>query len=239
MGTLHWAGVSNVRDVGGVPLSEGGSTAPGVIIRAGALDHVTSEGREQLLAVQPSRIIDLRSAHEVARPSPLGDLDVFRHLPFVDPARDSERKPAVERSRSDLYRGSLQRNGRHVARIWVEIAEADAGPVIVYCRSGVDRTGMLVALLLSVAGVDHASIAEDYALDTGATSQPATLSVARQNPRRPAWAAGPPQAQTMIDVLEWLNTCYDGAAGYLAAHGVTNGHIAAVRNRLADSRQLS
>lgn len=234
MGTLDWAGAANVRDIGGLPLAGGGSTASGVIIRSGALDGLTTAGRDQVLALQPSRIIDLRSSHEITQPSPLAGLHQFRQLPFVDPARDAEREPATERSRSDLYRGSLYRNGKHVARIWTEIAEADAGPVIIYCRSGVDRTGMMVALLLSVAGVDHKRIGEDYALDTGATSQPATLSSSQQNTRRPAWAMGPPQDQTMIDVLDWLNTDYGGAAGYLTSHGVTNGHVAAVKRRLTD-----
>lgn len=231
---MRWAGATNVRDVGGLPLTEGGSTASGVIIRSGSLDGLTPEGREQLLALQPGRIIDLRSAHEVTRASPLADRDVFRHLPFVDPTRDAERDPTTERSRSDLYCGSLFRNGEHVARIFAEIAQADAGPAIVYCRSGVDRTGMLVALLLSVAGVDHENIAEDYALDTGAISHPTSLSVTRRSPRRPAWAVGPPQAQTMIEVLEWLDARYGGAAGYLTDHGVTNTDIAAIERRLTN-----
>lgn len=229
---MQWAGATNVRDLGGHPLAQGGSTASGVIIRSGSLDNLTADGREQLLALQPSRIIDLRSDREITCPSPLADRDVFRHLPFVDPARDAERDPSTERSRSDLYRGSLFRNGEHVARIWTEIAQADSGPAIVYCRSGVDRTGMLVALLLSVAGVNHENIAADYALDTGATSHPTTLSISRQNPRRPAWAVGPPQAQTMIEVLQWLDGRYGSAAGYLTDHGVADTDIAAVERRL-------
>lgn len=226
--------MANVRDIGGLPLIAGGWTAPETIIRSGSLDALTDDGLQQLLTLRPSRIIDLRSAHEITERSPLADLDVFCHLPFVDPARDSERDPAAEQSRTDLYRGSLHRNGTHVARIWAEIAEAGTGPVIVYCRSGVDRTGMLIALLLSVAGVDHEVIAEDYALDTGATSQPTTLSVTQQNPRRPAWAGGSPQAKTMIDVLEWLDAGYGGAAGYLSSHGATDAHIAAVKQRLTN-----
>src|SRR5438132_7958171 len=41
---------------------------------------------------------------------------------------------------------------------------APRGGVLVHCHVGRDRTGMVCALALSVAGVPAAAIAEDYAL---------------------------------------------------------------------------
>ncbi|MBK8023774.1 MAG: tyrosine-protein phosphatase [Chloroflexi bacterium] len=44
------------------------------------------------------------------------------------------------------------------------LLEADAFPVLVHCAVGKDRTGVIIALLLDLAGVTDALIAEDYAL---------------------------------------------------------------------------
>ncbi|MGD7706980.1 tyrosine-protein phosphatase [Microlunatus sp. Y2014] len=233
MSVMQWDGVANVRDVGGLPLTGNRLTASGVVIRSAALDQLTARGREQLLALQPSRIIDLRSEHELSQRSPVADLAAFRHLPFVDPTRDGERDPSTERTRFDLYRGSLHRNGRHVARIWTEIAEAD-GPVIVHCRSGVDRTGMLIALLLSVAGVEAPAIAEDYAVQYGGDANLSDSSASPRDPQRSAWAGTKPGAQTMLDILGWIDANFGSTADYLAAHGVTSAQIETIRHRLTE-----
>lgn len=37
-------------------------------------------------------------------------------------------------------------------------------PLVVHCTAGKDRTGVIIALLLSIAGVDDKAIAEEYAL---------------------------------------------------------------------------
>jgi hypothetical protein len=232
MGTACWDGVQNVRDLGGLPLRRGGTTMPGVIIRSGALDGLTTAGRRQLLALEPARIIDLRSPHEITQPSPLAGHPAFRHLPFVDPARDAERDPSSERSRSDLYRGSLHRNGRHVARIFSEIAAVEHGPVVVHCKSGVDRTGMLVALLLCVAGVDRETVIRDYATDPGRDPRTSVATGSAKDSGRPDWAGTPPDADTMAQVLDWLDREYGGATGYLSQHGVAEGQIRTVRQRL-------
>ena len=44
------------------------------------------------------------------------------------------------------------------------IADAEEGGVLVHCHAGKDRTGLVVALLLAVAGVAPEVIAADYAL---------------------------------------------------------------------------
>jgi protein-tyrosine phosphatase len=44
------------------------------------------------------------------------------------------------------------------------LGEPEALPAVVYCAAGKDRTGVIVALVLSLVGVDRATIAADYAL---------------------------------------------------------------------------
>jgi protein-tyrosine phosphatase len=51
--------------------------------------------------------------------------------------------------------------------------------VVVHCAAGKDRTGIVVALLLSLLGVDDATVAEDYALSTLAMGALRARAVAR------------------------------------------------------------
>ncbi|GIS64794.1 MAG: hypothetical protein CM1200mP3_10420 [Chloroflexota bacterium] len=44
------------------------------------------------------------------------------------------------------------------------LAKPSARPVIYHCAGGKDRTGVISALLLDIAGVDRETIAEDYSL---------------------------------------------------------------------------
>lgn len=87
MAVLNWSGARNVRDIGGLKLMAGGFTADRSVIRSGELDHLTPDGHAALLAADPSRIIDLRSAREMSVRSPLVSHQGDRHLPFIDSTR--------------------------------------------------------------------------------------------------------------------------------------------------------
>jgi protein tyrosine/serine phosphatase len=63
-----------------------------------------------------------------------------------------------------FYREALERWAGRWAQAISAIARAPKGGVLVHCHVGRDRTGMVCALALSVAGVPPAAVAEDYAL---------------------------------------------------------------------------
>jgi protein-tyrosine phosphatase len=44
------------------------------------------------------------------------------------------------------------------------IADAKCAPVLVHCHAGKDRTGVIIALVLRLAGVSVDAIADDYAI---------------------------------------------------------------------------
>ena len=101
---------------------------------------------------------------------------------------------------------------------------------------GKDRTGLVSAILLELAGVERATIGADYAL---------TAECLR--PREEEWLAnGPgdraererllalyaPRAEVMIEVLDDLDRRYGGVEAYLLRAGVTPEDIARLRERL-------
>src|SRR5439155_22083655 len=72
----------------------------------------------------------------------------------------------------------LEHFKENVAAAIAAVARAPEGGVVVHCMGGKDRTGLVTALLLHLAGVDDAQIAADYA-----------LSEERLQPRHEAWFA--------------------------------------------------
>lgn len=63
---LEWAGCRNVRDVGGLPTSDGRVIRAGVLIRSESLQYLTAEGVEAVRRAGVGRILDLRGDGEVA-----------------------------------------------------------------------------------------------------------------------------------------------------------------------------
>ena len=65
-------------------------------------------------------------------------------------------------------------------RLLAKLAEPDGTPALFHCTQGKDRTGLTAALLLSVLGVDEATILDDYELSAALYSAD---QLARLQPR--------------------------------------------------------
>ena len=73
--------LANLRDVGGVPTSDGGAIAPGRLLRSDNLQTLTDADVDALLALGVTDVVDLRSDYErdVEGPGPLTKTDVVQH----------------------------------------------------------------------------------------------------------------------------------------------------------------
>lgn len=240
---LDWDGCLNVRDLGGHRTADGGETRFGAIVRADAIRQLTDAGWKEAVQYGVRTVVDLRM-HDELEADPPGELPVeVVHISFFDsdPAVFEEVEAAAEAASDyeaatrDVYLVFLERFQTNVARAFHAVASAPAGAVVVHCQGGKDRTGLLTALLLHVAGVDDEQIAEDYA-----------LSEERLKPRHDRWLeeaateaererlrriiATPPGA--IAGVLAELERRYGSVEGYLRAAGVTEDDLARVRARL-------
>jgi hypothetical protein len=229
---LHWPDCRNVRDLGGLPTRDGGAIRSGALIRADALNRLTADGLAAAKAAGMSRIIDLRRETEagVAEHPFAGD-PAYRNIPVQNPADPDHEWLTL----AGIYCAMLDLRPDLFAQAFTEIADAPAGAVVVHCAGGKDRTGMIVALALSVAGVAEAVIAADYALTESRmrAENKAVLKLV-DDPRIREIMAGlqPTPPEVMLETLAHLNERHGGVRQYLLAAGVSEGRLAAVHDRL-------
>ncbi|MGE3360674.1 MAG: tyrosine-protein phosphatase, partial [Acidimicrobiia bacterium] len=230
------------------PLHGGGSTRSGVLLRSDALHDLTEADVALLTGTWGVRhVIDLRAAGERAergrgRLAAAGvcysELEVFSDAVLAAHAGHAGAGTLTESgSMTDAYRFFLEVGAAAFVTALARLAEPDGAPAIVHCAAGKDRTGVLVALLLDVAGVRPEAIVEDYAVTSlrldGIRAKLAALSsYARFAAEAPA-AAMSADASTMAELLEWLHAEHGGAAGWFRAAGASEAHLHAWANRLA------
>jgi len=154
-------------------------------------------------------------------------------LPRQTAEHDREEPPAVR-----SYLGYLSDRADNVVAALRALATAGPGASVVHCAAGKDRTGVVVALALAVAGVGHEEIVADYALtadviDALVAKLAASTTYAEDMEQRDV-ASHTPRAETMDRVLTLLDERFGGAAGWLDSHGFGADEQAALRARLRD-----
>ncbi len=244
---LAWDGCINVRDLGGHPTRDGEETKCGAVVRADSVRLLTEAGWAALVDYGIRTVIDLRGDHEREEDPPADvPVDVV-HVPFME-ASDSEWEeigpeieaasaaaPDVATSTRDVYLIFLERFKANVAAAIRAVAHAREGGIVVHCVGGKDRTGLLSAFLLDLAGVAPADIAADYA-----------LSEERLRPRHETWFAAADTeeelerlrriaqtpAASMVGVFAELDRRYGSVEGYLRSAGLSDEELELAAGRL-------
>jgi len=192
-------------------------------------------------------IVDLRGEHERADDPPAElPLEVL-HVPFSEAneqelaeleaeLEEAQRSaPDDVTARRDVYLVFVEHFKENVAAGVRAVARAPEGGVVVHCVGGKDRTGVLSALLLHLAGVEDDQIGADYEL-SGERLQPrheAWLANAETEDEKEQihWMANTP-ALAMIGVLEELEHRYGSAEDFLRAGGLNEEDLSLARQRL-------
>ena len=112
----------------------------------------------------------------------------------------------------------------------------DEGAALVHCAAGKDRTGVVVALALTVAGVPAQAVVADYAA-TGERTEAIVARLrrsrlyARDIDSKPA-DLHRPLPETMTAFLEQMDARYGGVVPWLTDHGFGAGDMDALRVKL-------
>lgn len=151
--------LANVRDLGGLATRHGTVLRSGLLLRADAprLGDDPPAG----LAWPPRTVIDLRSFGEWTGSHPLtaSGSDVV-HVPLLEDVAP-QRFAAQSVTLAELYLQMLRRSRAELARIAGIVADTP-GPTLIHCAAGKDRTGVALAFLLCLLGVDRRQIVADY-----------------------------------------------------------------------------
>jgi protein-tyrosine phosphatase len=231
---LDWPDCLNARDVGGMPTTDGRTIRLGALIRADSLDRLTDAGVAAFRTAGISRVIDLRRpAEAAARPHPFRDEEIYRNIPVQNPADPDHRWLTL----AEIYLAMLDLRPTFFAAAVAAIADAPTGAVVVHCAGGKDRTGIVTAMALSIAGVDDETIAADYALTETrlAEDNKAQLAaIADPELREVLRGLQPTPASNMLTVLDRLTEKHGDAADFLRTAGMSDNQLAALRERLVE-----
>lgn len=231
---FDWEGCFNARDLGGLPMADGGTTKHGAFLRGDTLCELTEDGRRSLLEDGVRTIVDLRSADELERePNPFENIEGVRyeHRPLNDPgvtSRISQIDDATER-----YRVMLDENGRRIAAIMNVIATSPRA-VLFHCFAGRDRTGIIAAILLRLAGVADEAIVADYAIsDERLATRYDRWREKLNDVQRTRLDQSIVEADATIrGTLDHLDEKYGGVEAYLLKHGLDPAAIGRLRSDL-------
>jgi protein-tyrosine phosphatase len=255
-------GLANLRDLGGTPTVDGGSIAPGRLLRSDNLQTLTEEDIERLLELGLTDVIDLRSTYEVMSegPGPLADrpeVIIHHHSLFREempglgepkpdvrpevmpeealPWVDLEPTVQVENSVASHYLSYLADRPDSIVESLREIAGAE-GAALVHCAAGKDRTGTVVALALCLAGADREAVVQDYAASSERMQQILDRLMATEtyadNLRDRPLSSHLTHAETMAAFLDHIDAGYGGVEPMLSRLGWTPDDTERMRAKL-------
>jgi protein-tyrosine phosphatase len=164
---LAFPALLNARDLGGYPTVDGGHTRWRSLLRSDDLAQLTPQGVQALADFGVKMVVDLRWEEEIAlNPSPIAAQApqiryVHSSLLAGTPAQWRELSKSCEKERwKCVVLEQVRSELRDTLKV---IASAPAGPLLFHCVAGKDRTGVIAALMLTLADVKPESIASDYA----------------------------------------------------------------------------
>jgi protein tyrosine/serine phosphatase len=254
MDWINLDGAVNVRDLGGLPTADGGTTVSGRLLRADNLQELSAADVARLVKdIGVTTVVDLRTTAELESegPAPLDAVPGVRHehypvLPELGSATDVAADVLLVRVEADRsrypsdpltghYLGYLEDRPDQVVAAVRSVANSD-GAALVHCAAGKDRTGVVVAVALSAVGVEPEAIIADYA----ATGERVEQILARLRRSRiyatdvdskPA-SSHRPRRETMAAFLDQLESRFGGAAAWLTTHGLGD-DLARLRAKLS------
>jgi protein-tyrosine phosphatase len=258
-------GVANLRDLGGLPAGDGRTVRPGRLLRSDNLQDLSTGDIQRLLRLGLTDVIDLRSDFEAKAegPGPLTghpEITVHHHsffrewragvgedkpdvrpealpeeaLPWVDLMPPVELDDPI----ASIYLSYVLERPDSVLAALHEIAEA-RGAALVHCAAGKDRTGTLVAIALTLAGVERDAIIADYAASTERAE--AVVGRLLASPTYAENLQGRPieshysNPQTIRALLEHVDREYGGMGALIGRLGWTDADTGRLTRKLLDS----
>jgi protein-tyrosine phosphatase len=223
---LDWDGCFAIRDLGGFT-TPAGVTASRVFVRGDNARNLTARGWEQALRYGIRTVLDLRSPPECRSDAPLPTgvayecVSLFAHFD-EDAAYRADllgrvAGHSVASQYQTLYAEALDLDRRKFAKAF-DVLSVRPAPILFHCVGGKDRTGVLAALLLRLAGVSLQDAEADY-IHTETRAQGRTTAPHIDN-------SAP--SGVIEQVVTHLERRYGNVANYLLDSGVSTNRVRAL-----------
>ncbi|MEO1062089.1 MAG: tyrosine-protein phosphatase [Actinomycetota bacterium] len=214
----------NLRDVGGLPAAGGRRVLHGRLYRSDGLQRLDPDQRASIVTGLGVRtLIDLRSELERGR---TGEVDapggaVIHRVPILDGSYMQAAADGL--TLVDMFDAIAFRETAALAEAVALLARPDAGPTLVFCTAGKDRTGVLVALVLDLLGVDRDAIAADFTASADGVARIIEAFLANFDDGElpdipPDVLSAPPEV--IVDLLEAVDERAGGARSLLTGAGL-------------------
>lgn len=220
----------NLRDVGGVPAADGSVVKRGMVLRS-AMPAV-GDAAPDSISWPPRLVIDLRSPTETEDVHPLVSAgSTVLNLPLLSALKPGS-APAADLA--GLYRVMVDYADERLLRLVHEVSDSD-GPTLIHCAAGKDRTGVSVALLLRLVGVEREHVVSDFL-----RSKDAEAAISARLGRLPAQANHAPLPKDFLAVpvkaiegiLDYWDEHDGGTEGWLLKVGAEPGLADRLRSKL-------
>lgn len=231
---LDWSGCWNARDLGGLRTASGRDTRWAAVVRADALDGLTTAGWAALWDHGVRTVIDLRNDEELTTDLALRPAGITTiHLP-LDANEDREFwgvwDSGPQFGTPLYYRPHLERFPERTVAVLAAIANAMPGGVAFHCGGGRDRAGQITMVLLALLGIAPSDIAADYMLSY--ERLPARYAARGEDDQGPLLQAfledrGTTASDVIIDTLQSLDIEAQVRIG-----GLTDRDLITLRDRL-------
>lgn len=221
----------NTRDLGGYRTAAGTYTKYSAFLRSDAVKAPDKRDIDFLTGHQICTIIDMRGKQEVlSAPEPFAGMRQFQYynLPV-------EEGSSIPESVSDVpYSYMRIVEAENMAEVFRKMSKADTG-VLFHCSAGKDRTGVVSAVLLLLAGVSRSDIVDNYMLTkTYKQEYNEREGYARLMKRFPGLDINIliPHETYMCSFLDMFHEKYINAEQYLKSIGLDEKEIECIRNRI-------
>lgn len=235
-------GLVNARDLGGLRTRDGRVVRSRQVIRSDNPKGLTDRGQEELSEiVAPALVIDLRIVLEVDREGYTIGHDPARvvNLPMLPQSGVNQEQ--IDAGAADNlvedYMRQIDANACSIVEALRLISDPANRPVVVHCTAGKDRTGIVVAMLLDILGVEREVIVADYHVTSGNMAPILERIRSAQVFQDNGLAAAPmwifeSHPETMRDFLALMSERHGSAEEWALANGLTEAEISRLRDTL-------
>ena len=168
---INVPGVANLRDIGGYVNDDGEMIKWGNIYRSGKLADITKKGRERLDKLKIHTVVDLRSDEEKQTDSKPLDFPVVFSMPMKLPFNEEMRTLLADGKckrndaiiyMQDIFSSYTEDYQKQLSDLFTCLSKKNSYPVLIECGTGNNRTGFVVALIMSALKIPNDEIFDDY-----------------------------------------------------------------------------